>query len=81
VLWGEAVVGRDDNAAGLVRQVAAETVVGVEVAENPPASVEIQKHGEGRGAERRVDAEWDFAARSGDAKVLDFGDRRRRKVG
>ena len=71
VLRRKPVVDGDDEAADAVREAPADAVVRVEVADDPPAAVEVHEHGERCSADRRVDADRDLARGSRDGSVLD----------
>jgi hypothetical protein len=88
VLGGHPVVDRDDDCAGGVAELAAEDVVGVEVADRPAAAVVVDERGKrarpGRrsaGAERPVDAQRDRAVRTFAARVDDAADLGRCRLG
>jgi hypothetical protein len=89
VLGTHPVVDRDDDRTGAVAELAAEDVVGVEVADRPAAAVVVDERGQrarlrrrSAGAERPVDAQRNRAVRAFAARVdhgADVGRRRLRE--
>ncbi len=87
VLGGEPVARRDGDAADGVGQAAADRVAGVERAEGPAATEQVEQDGQrgcgcgigsgsGSGSGGRVvDPQWQWAARARDGELLDGADR------
>ncbi len=71
VLGGEAVADAHHHGPRAAAQGPARPVVGVDVADHPPAPVEVGHEWGGAGPRRAVDADGDRAGRSGDRAVLD----------
>ena len=72
VFGGEPVVDRNDDSPGPARQHPAHTVVALDVAEHPSATVKIHNAGTRAAALRRIDSNRDCAAGTRDVMVLDL---------